>query len=164
MGMKLIEDALNETSYLADVAGLHAYVYPAMYRLSIKVDGFNDKLPKLLERICQEVVGHQVREDRFQPLREEMVRSFKNRHMKPTRHANYLRQRALRPMLWPLHDQLAVLETCTMEVRASRLSASPTASPRPPSSPSDRRCLIAVYSTTRNANNTSDNSFRARCG
>ena len=61
LAMKLIEDALNETSYLADVAGLHAAVYPAMYRLSVKVDGFNDKLPKLLERICKEVVSHQVR-------------------------------------------------------------------------------------------------------
>jgi hypothetical protein len=48
-----------------------------------------------------------------------MVRGFRNRHMKPTRHANYLRQRALRPMLWPLADQLAALEACTAaDVRA----------------------------------------------
>jgi insulysin len=157
--MKLIEDALNETSYLADVAGLHAYVYPVMYRLSIKVDGFNDKLPKLLERICQEVVGHQVREDRFQPVREEMVRSFKNRHMKPTRHANYLRQRALRPMLWPLHDQLAVLETCTMHVRASRLSASsPILAPSSP--PSERHASPATLPQTA----CLTIGCRARCG
>lgn len=44
-------------------------VWSDTHKLSIKLDGFSDKLPLLLERICAEVANHRVQQDRFEPVR-----------------------------------------------------------------------------------------------
>lgn len=54
-----------------------------------------------------------------QQLREELLRGYKNSHMKPTRHCTYLRQRALRRHLFPSQEQIGVLEKCTPQVKMS---------------------------------------------
>jgi nardilysin len=47
LALKLAEDALAETTYLADVAGLRCHVTPDGARFELKVEGFSHKLPVL---------------------------------------------------------------------------------------------------------------------
>lgn len=58
------QDALCETAYLADVAGLHYdVVAEGLAGIDIKVDGFSDKLPALTQTLFQSLAGFQVKSD-----------------------------------------------------------------------------------------------------
>ena len=50
--IKLVEDALNEDAYLADVAGLHYSLFPeGLGGIEVRIDGFSHKLPLLVARV-----------------------------------------------------------------------------------------------------------------
>eukprot|EP00898_Chlorokybus_atmophyticus_P001398 jgi/Chlat1/2259/Chrsp17S08725 len=128
--LKLLEDELTETSYqacdedflrmlLAHVAELYSIVTPVSHRIEIKISGFNDKLPLLTERIFQQVQALQIKDDRFEVIREELVRKFKNAHLKPSKHSGYLRLRLLKEHAWPVEAKLAYTQRCKpADVRA----------------------------------------------
>jgi nardilysin len=46
--------------------------------LSITFDGFNDKLPKLVEAYFNAVANFEVKESRFQKVKEKRVKDLKN--------------------------------------------------------------------------------------
>lgn len=59
-----VQDALCETAYLADVAGLHYdVVAEGLAGIDIKVDGFSDKLPALTKTLFQSLASFQVKSD-----------------------------------------------------------------------------------------------------
>lgn len=59
--LKLVEDALNEDAYLADVAGLHYGLSPeGLAGVEVRLDGFSHKLSLLAERIFRALATAKV--------------------------------------------------------------------------------------------------------
>ncbi|GAB4823775.1 hypothetical protein N2152v2_010821 [Parachlorella kessleri] len=105
--LKLLEDALCETAYLADVAGLHYNTwFEGSQGLDVKVDGFSHKLPLLCEYIFQTLAGLRPDEDSFQRVREALVRQYHNANMKGLKHASYLRLMTLKDVFWAVEPVL----------------------------------------------------------
>ena len=81
--------------------------------IEIKVDGFSHKLPLLVDYIFQQLVTLKVQPDRFERLREGLVRRYKNANFKPDKHATYLRLYAIKQKMWPVEVVQAQLESLT---------------------------------------------------
>ncbi|GAX76258.1 hypothetical protein CEUSTIGMA_g3702.t1 [Chlamydomonas eustigma] len=95
--LKLMEDALNEDAYLADVAGLHyGLTGDDLAGLEIKVEGFSHKLPVLVTRIFTCLASGQFEEAAFNREKEALERQLRNTNMQVMSHANYNRVLALR--------------------------------------------------------------------
>jgi insulysin len=78
MYRELVSDALVEYSYDADIAGLEYEFDTVSNGLTISVEGYNDKLAVLLEKVLLSVRDLEVREDRFKIIKDRMTRSFHN--------------------------------------------------------------------------------------
>lgn len=75
---RLVSDVLKED---ADVAQLTVVKYSVSVRpmgLEISVSGYNDELPIILEKILTAMRNHQIKEDRFHIIKEEMKCHMKN--------------------------------------------------------------------------------------
>lgn len=115
--LKLLEDTLAETSYLADVAGLRSHVNPSGDRFEVKVDGFSEKLPLLAGRVFASLTelpaALAAGGDRFGRVREELEKKFRNALIKPIKHATYLRLTALRERVWANESLLEAVRGAT---------------------------------------------------
>lgn len=78
--------------------------------VEIKIDGFSHKLPLLVDYIFQQLVSLKVDPDRFDRVREGLVRRYKNANFKPDKHATYLRIYAIKQKMWPVEQVQAELE------------------------------------------------------
>ncbi|KAK3939917.1 Metalloenzyme, LuxS/M16 peptidase-like protein [Diplogelasinospora grovesii] len=74
----LVRDALEEYSYDADLAGLQYSVALDSRGLFIEVSGYNDKLPVLLEQVLITMRDLEVRDDRFNIIKERLSRGYRN--------------------------------------------------------------------------------------
>ncbi|KAK9915769.1 hypothetical protein WJX75_003936 [Coccomyxa subellipsoidea] len=109
--LKLLEDTLCETTYLADVAGLGCDVWPeGLSGIELKVEGFSHKLALLTSTIVEQLVSLKADPQSFDRIREGLARKYQNANMKPDRHASYLRLRALKH-LWHVDDILLELKS-----------------------------------------------------
>ncbi|KAF2203788.1 hypothetical protein GQ43DRAFT_389257 [Delitschia confertaspora ATCC 74209] len=75
---ELVNDALVEYAYDADISGLVYGFSVTSSGLQISVQGYNDKLPVLLEKVLLSIRDLEVREDRFEIIKDRMTRSFRN--------------------------------------------------------------------------------------
>ncbi|KAI9726090.1 MAG: Insulinase (Peptidase M16) [Chrysothrix sp. TS-e1954] len=76
--VSLVDDTLTEYSYNAELAGLD-YGLEAMTRgLKVSINGYNDKMSVLLEKVLTTLRDLHVREDRFNIIKERMKRGFEN--------------------------------------------------------------------------------------
>lgn len=80
---RMVEDQLNETLYDASLAGLSASLYPHQRGISLRLSGFNDKQPLLLNRILSALKQPDLEPARFerihQQLRERLSNSLKDK-------------------------------------------------------------------------------------
>ncbi|KAL2263080.1 hypothetical protein VTK26DRAFT_8305 [Humicola hyalothermophila] len=74
----LIKDTLAELSYNAELAGLKYNIGPDLRGLYIEVTGYNDKLANLLQRILITTRDLEIREDRFDIIKERVSRWYRN--------------------------------------------------------------------------------------
>lgn len=74
----LVRDALEEYSYDADLAGLGYNVSMDARGLVVEVAGYNDKLPVLLEQVLLTMRDLDIKEDRFDIVKERLTRGFRN--------------------------------------------------------------------------------------
>ena len=74
----LVRDALEEYSYDAELAGLQYTVALDSPGLFIRVSGYNDKLPVLLEQVLITMRDLDIRDDRFDIIKERLSRSYSN--------------------------------------------------------------------------------------
>ncbi|KAF2871159.1 Metalloenzyme, LuxS/M16 peptidase-like protein [Massariosphaeria phaeospora] len=75
---ELVTDTLAEYSYDADLAGLVYEFNNHSSGFSISVEGYNDKLHVLLEKVLVSVRDLDIREDRFKINHERMTRALRN--------------------------------------------------------------------------------------
>ena len=81
--------------------------------IEVKVDGFSHKLPLLVDYIFKQLVSLTVEPDKFDRIREGLVRRYKNANFKPDKHATYLRVYAIKQSMWAVEDVQAQLEALT---------------------------------------------------
>lgn len=71
----LVEDALAETTYDADLAGLSFSVSNHADGVSVTVGGYSDKLDVLLRTVLESMRGLSVDPQRLQVIMEKVIRS-----------------------------------------------------------------------------------------
>ncbi|KAJ1297238.1 hypothetical protein BS78_01G362300 [Paspalum vaginatum] len=109
----LLKDELNEVLYQAYVAKLETSISVVASKLEIKLYGYNDKLPILLSNILSTFRSFSPKTDRFEVIKEDMERAYKNTNMKPMSHSTYLRLQVLREVFWDVDEKLEVLMKLT---------------------------------------------------
>lgn len=75
--MDLIDDALAEVTYDADLAGLSYSVTNQIEGLTVSVSGYNDKIPVLLRIVLEKIRNLQVQPDRLCVVKEEVRSSIR---------------------------------------------------------------------------------------
>ena len=80
---ELIQDALVEYSYAAELAGLSYDLQSFSVGLNVSVHGYNDKMSVLLEKVMETINNGEVRDDRFLIVKERLMRSFRNFDYQP---------------------------------------------------------------------------------
>ncbi|CAD6203559.1 unnamed protein product [Miscanthus lutarioriparius] len=109
----LLKDELNEVLYQAYVAKLETSISVVASKLEIKLYGYNDKLPILLSKILSTFRSFSPKTDRFEVIKEDLERFYKNTNMKPMSHSTYLRLQVLREIFWDVDKKLEVLMKLT---------------------------------------------------
>lgn len=74
----MVRDALEEYSYDAELAGLDYSVSAHSMGIEIAVSGYNDKLSVLLEKVLLTMRDLEIKEDRFEIIKERVLRGLKN--------------------------------------------------------------------------------------
>lgn len=74
----VVRDALEEYSYDAELAGLDYSVSSHSMGIEIAVSGYNDKLSVLLEKVLITMRDLEVKPDRFEIIKERLLRGLKN--------------------------------------------------------------------------------------
>mmetsp|Transcript_29866 Transcript_29866/g.74068 ORF Transcript_29866/g.74068 Transcript_29866/m.74068 type:complete len:953 (+) Transcript_29866:90-2948(+) len=113
----LVHDRLQDgVRYPAEMASLNAGldVVGQFTMLSLVFDGFNDKLPKLVEAYFNALANFEVSESRFQKMKEERVKGYRNHGLKPGRQARSLLYQTLMERNAGELDKLAALEKITV--------------------------------------------------
>lgn len=74
----LVSDELNEYSYDAEIAGLEWDLDDSTRGLHISISGYNEKMPVLLEKVLTCMKNIVVKPDRFQIIKERLLRGYRN--------------------------------------------------------------------------------------
>ncbi|RSL78326.1 hypothetical protein CEP52_017643 [Fusarium oligoseptatum] len=82
----LVRDALEEYSYDAELAGLQYNISLDSHGLCLNVSGYNDKLPVLLEKVVTTMRDLDIKEDRFEIVRERLTRGYNNWQLQSSYH------------------------------------------------------------------------------
>lgn len=75
---ELVRDALEEYSYDAELAGLDYSVTLDYRGLFLEISGYNDKLPVLLEQVTTTMRDIEIKDDRFEIVKERLIRGYNN--------------------------------------------------------------------------------------
>ncbi len=75
---RMVLDQLNEPLYDAALAGLGVNLYPHMQGLSLKLSGFSDKQPLLLETLITAMRSPEFNEERFKRIRDQLREELEN--------------------------------------------------------------------------------------
>ncbi|KAI8967298.1 Metalloenzyme, LuxS/M16 peptidase-like protein [Mycotypha africana] len=112
----LLTDALNEYAYDAEVAGLSYNIENQLDGLLLAMGGYNDKLPILLERVVSKMRDFTVDAERFQLIKDQLCRSYKNFALEPPyQHALYYLSYLTQDKMWTNAEKLQELESITAE-------------------------------------------------
>ena len=78
MFCQLVKDALSEYSYDAEIAGLEYELGDYSVGIGIDVNGYNDKISVLLEKLLITMRDLEVKPDRFSIVKERILRGYRN--------------------------------------------------------------------------------------
>ncbi|PSK36776.1 hypothetical protein B9Z65_1959 [Elsinoe australis] len=78
MFKNLVEDSLVEYAYDAELAGLEYSISNHATGLDVVVSGYNDKMHVLLEKVLVSIRDLEVKDDRFEIVKERMLRGMRN--------------------------------------------------------------------------------------
>ncbi|KAJ2766214.1 metalloprotease, partial [Coemansia nantahalensis] len=112
----ILRDTLAELTYDAAVAGLWFDVRDTTDGIMVQIDGFNDKMARLLRILIETLTSHRVDDTQFAVYSREVRKKLDNaRHMEPYNHAqsntNFLNQ----SIMWRYSDKLHVFGMVTKE-------------------------------------------------
>ena len=75
---ELVTDALVEYSYDAEIAGLDYSLSSSTFGIDIDLSGYNDKMSVLLEKVLVSLRDLEIKQDRFDIIKERMSRAYRN--------------------------------------------------------------------------------------
>ncbi|CAJ0757480.1 22016_t:CDS:10, partial [Entrophospora sp. SA101] len=108
--LALIEDALNEYSYSAKIAGLY-YNLAHDENFYIYISGYNDKAMVLLEKILLKMKNFEVDSKRFDLYKEKLLRGYRNTlYDTPYQTAMNCVYNLLYQKFWTNEEKLSALE------------------------------------------------------
>ncbi|KAH8078394.1 LuxS/MPP-like metallohydrolase [Cristinia sonorae] len=112
----LLEDDLAEVTYNAQLAGLDFSVNSHRGGIVVAVNGYNDKLPVLLDTVLERLKTLVVKRDRLDVMVEQLRREFKNFYIRqPSVLAEHYMSCVLTPIVWSPEDKLHELAYVTTE-------------------------------------------------
>ncbi|KAI1319788.1 Insulinase (Peptidase M16) [Mortierella claussenii] len=113
---KLVQDAFNEESYSARLAGLSYSLSSVADGLILQVKGYNDKAHLLLQKVIQAMRTLTVEADRFQRIKDIVERQLKNTSLdNPNVQANYYMGYLHQERMWTDQEMLDELPRITSE-------------------------------------------------
>ncbi|KAM9924853.1 hypothetical protein OXX59_004253 [Metschnikowia pulcherrima] len=74
----MLDDDLNDVKYYAELVGLHCSIYQGRRSVTVKVGGYNDKLPAFLQNILECLIAFHPKQDRFESIKYKLAQDFKN--------------------------------------------------------------------------------------
>ena len=74
----LVKDSLSDYAYDAEISGLSYSLSESAQGLEINLDGFNDKMSVLLERVLRAVRDLEIKQERFSVAKERVRKAYKN--------------------------------------------------------------------------------------
>nr|POE72795.1 putative zinc protease [Quercus suber] len=75
---ELVEDSLVEYSYDAEIAGLIYDISTHSQGIDVTVNGYNDKIAVLLEKVLISMRDLEIKQERFDIVKERLLRAYKN--------------------------------------------------------------------------------------
>ena len=117
---ELVEDSLVEYSYDAEIAGLEYDIQNHAQGLDVTVSGYNDKMPVLLEKVLVSMRDLVITRERFDIIKERMMRGFRNfEYQEPYRQISTYSRWIVSEKGWAQHQLLEELPSVKLEdVRA----------------------------------------------
>lgn len=111
-----LEDACNDFSYLASMAGLHCQVSTTRSGLEIHISGYNDKISKLVERIVHVMKTLEISDEVFERLQAKLGQDLENfSYSQAYQHAMFGADMVLLEHKWTPAEKLALLPNITRE-------------------------------------------------
>lgn len=113
--VSMIQDELNEFTYPAYLAGLNYDLYSHIRGISIKVGGYSDKQNVLIAKILRTSKIMQLKRERFDIYKEQLVRSLENAAKKKPyqQTTDEIRKLVIKPQ-WTELEKLAALDNITL--------------------------------------------------
>eukprot|EP01126_Amoeba_proteus_P026648 TRINITY_DN2639_c0_g1_i7.p2 TRINITY_DN2639_c0_g1~~TRINITY_DN2639_c0_g1_i7.p2 ORF type:complete len:438 (+),score=92.69 TRINITY_DN2639_c0_g1_i7:2077-3390(+) len=112
----MVQDSLNEFSYLAKIAGLGYNLTNTKEGLRLSVKGFNCKQSVLIEKIVQRMANLTFVPDRFETIKENESRSYKNFDMDaPYHQCMYRTGVVLEFPKWKMEEYQVICPTITLQ-------------------------------------------------
>nr|VFJ45476.1 MAG: Secreted Zn-dependent peptidases, insulinase-like [Candidatus Kentron sp. FM]VFJ49074.1 MAG: Secreted Zn-dependent peptidases, insulinase-like [Candidatus Kentron sp. FM]VFK06774.1 MAG: Secreted Zn-dependent peptidases, insulinase-like [Candidatus Kentron sp. FM] len=112
----LVGDQLTEFTYPASLAGLDYDIYSHLRGISVRIQGYHDKQPRLLARILDTLKRPAFDQERFRIAKEELARKLRNKRKQPPyrQSVREMHDLLLEPR-WTPEERLAALEPCAMD-------------------------------------------------
>ncbi|GAA6026838.1 hypothetical protein JCM8097_005898 [Rhodosporidiobolus ruineniae] len=111
---ELIRDSLQEEAYDAELAGLSYTFDQSGDCIILSVDGYDDKMPLLVEKIARRMREYRVDEKRFEIIREQLRRAYTNfRLEQPYQHAGFDGSHLFQALSYTFEDKLVALSQVT---------------------------------------------------
>lgn len=78
VSVEMLLESINESAYPAEIAGLHYNLYPHQGGVTLKLSGFTEKLPKLLDLVLNKFIHRDFKPERFTIIKTQLLRSWNN--------------------------------------------------------------------------------------
>lgn len=112
----LVEESLDEYAYDADIAGLSYTVSENAQGLNIELNGFNDKMTVLLEKVLLGIRDLEIKKERFDVIKERTRKAYKNfDYRAPYRQVNAFSRMLISEKSWAPFQMLEELSEVTAE-------------------------------------------------
>jgi insulysin len=113
---ELVNDSLIEYAYDAELAGLGYDIGKMSEAFAVSIGGYNDKMHVLLEKVLIEMRDIEIKQDRFDIIKERLVRGLRNfDFQEPFRQIGSYSRWLGKERVWSMHQLLEELPAVTVE-------------------------------------------------
>ncbi|XP_065058104.1 insulin-degrading enzyme-like [Rhopilema esculentum] len=114
--LNLLQDSLTEFSYDAELAGVSYRTELHVHGIQLRIKGYNSKQSVLLKKIVERLVNLEMKQDRFDVMKEKIQRKLKNFEAEqPHMHAIFYMSYLLSEQAWDKVEILQTLADVTLE-------------------------------------------------
>lgn len=116
VSVEMLLEALNESAYQAEMAGLSYNFYPNQGGVTLKLSGFNDQMPRLFALILDQFKQRDFNPTRFDVIKTQLLRNWKNAAKNnPINQLHNLLAGILQPNHPPYSQLITALESISLD-------------------------------------------------